>query len=89
MLPATHDGSPITGESTAPARWIYHGSHFTNEGFAAQREGNLIALQADASALMQAPGLQACEFVPAAQRLPPVGTPVSLIITFPVAQEVP
>ena len=80
---ATHDGEPISGATMARARWSYHGSRFTRDGFAAQVEGNCIALQADAAALLQAPGLLAGEYVPYGARLPAVGSPVSIVLTFP------
>lgn len=82
LLPATHEAQPVPGASAMPAAWAYGGSRFSADGFAAKMEGSCIALQADPAALVQAPGLSG-EFIPDASRLPPIGSPVSIVLTFP------
>jgi hypothetical protein len=85
LLPATHDGEPLSVPQAVSAGWHYGGSQFVREGFAAQVSGSCIALQADPAALLSAPGLLAYEFVPAASRLPAIATPVAIVLTFPAA----
>ena len=82
LLPATHDGEPLVNAVMTAPDWRYVGSQFINDRFAAEVNGSCIALQADATALMSAPGLLASEFIPAASRLSPIGTPVSIVLTF-------
>jgi hypothetical protein len=82
LLPASHDGEPLAGMAMADPAWRYSSSQFNPDGFSAEVSGSCIALQADPAALMSAPGLYATEFVPAASRLPTLGSPVSLVLTF-------
>lgn len=82
LLPATHDGRPLAGGAMPRTQWTYVASRFTANGFAAQREGSCIALQADPLALMNAPALEGCEYIPEPQKMPPVGSHVRVVLTF-------
>lgn len=81
LLAATHDAEPLADAVLPPTRWSYGGSRFTAECFAADQHGSCIALQADPLALMQATDWTG-DFIPHSARLPPIGSPVSLILTF-------
>ena len=88
VVPANHDGEPISDvalpqATTPPVVWHYIGSGFTGQGFAAEISGSCLALQADASALLRTSGLMSAEFIPAAEQLPAIGTPVTIELTFP------
>jgi hypothetical protein len=74
-------GRPMTLE-----RWLYNGSVVDQWGFAAQREGSLIALIRDASALVNNPGRDRdndyCH-LPIQELLPGTNVPVQIILRLP------
>jgi hypothetical protein len=69
------------------AAWIYHGSRFDPAGFAASREGSLIALIHDPAALVNHPAAAALQrddvFFARADGLPPDGVQVTVTLAFP------
>jgi hypothetical protein len=88
LLPATHDGEPLSDTALAqtpiaPVVWHYLGSEFSGQGFAAEITGSCLALQADPSALLTTSGLTTADYIPATERLPAIGTPVTIELTFP------
>lgn len=74
-------------EGSLDAVWRYNGSVFIHGGFAASREGSLVALMNDPSALVNHPaaGELMKDDVFFAQRanLPPEGVQVTVVMTFP------
>ena len=73
--------------------WLYNGSKFDAGGFQALREGSVISLIADDSALVNNPGSDRTRddiHLPNTLLLPPMGTPVSIILTLlPKASPLP
>ncbi len=69
------------------AVWRYNGSVFIHGGFAASREGSLVALMNDPSALVNHPAAGALMkddvFFAQTAKLPPDGVPVMVLFTFP------
>lgn len=66
--------------------WTYQGSQFDPTGFAATREGSIIAVIRDEAALVDNPredGLDDACHEPATGRLPPPDTPVRVLLKFP------
>ncbi len=64
-------------------RWLYNGSFIDRAGFAAQREGSIISLIRDPSALVNNPSADRDNddiHFPNTKRLPPEGTPVTVVI---------
>jgi hypothetical protein len=74
-------------EGSLDAVWRYNGSEFIHGGFAASREGSVVALMNDPSALVNHPAAGALmkDDVFFAQRahLPPEGVQVTVVMTFP------
>jgi hypothetical protein len=70
-----------------PARtWLYNGSVFDDFGFAAQREGSIIAMIRDSAALVNNPGEDRDNdkiHFPNMKLLPPEGTPVRVVLRLP------
>lgn len=78
-------GGAVTGR-LASGPWLFNGSRFSAEGFVAHFEGSLIALIRDSGAILNSarPDQDDDEIhVPAAERLPALGTPVTLILELP------
>jgi hypothetical protein len=76
--------------STGPAMtfddWLYNGSEFNAGGFAAVREGSVISVIRDPSALLNNPGADRDNDLihwPNRNLLPPEGTPVSVVFSLP------
>lgn len=67
--------------------WHYNGSRFMHGTFTALREGSIIALMNDPSALINHPKAGSLQrddvFFARREKLPPVGVQVSVILTFP------
>ncbi len=76
-----HDKEPLVTSTPIQQTWIYSGSYFQADGFAAEKSGSCIALQGDAAALMNRTLVSSQYFIPHAENLPSLGTPVSIIIT--------
>lgn len=74
-------------EGSLDAVWRYNGSELIHGGFAASREGSVVALMNDPSALVNHPAAGALmkDDVFFAQRaqLPPEGVQVTVVMTFP------
>ena len=70
-----------------PSRqWLYNGSVFDDLGFAAQREGSIIAVIRDSAALVNNPGEDRDNdrvHFPNTKLLPPEGAPVRLVLRLP------
>ena len=80
------------GTPNEPARtmsldqWLYNGSEFDKWGFAAQREGSLVAIIRDPAALVNNPGADRDNdriHFPNAALLPGKGTPVRVVLRLP------
>jgi hypothetical protein len=74
------------GRPMALDRWLYNGSEFDQWGFAAQREGSLVALIRDPAALLNNPGADRDNdqiHFPNAAILPAKGTPVRVVLRLP------
>ncbi|MFM2169561.1 MAG: hypothetical protein RIS79_3932 [Verrucomicrobiota bacterium] len=73
-------------EGTLDAVWRYNGSEFIHSGFAASREGSLVALLNDPSALVNHPAAGALMnddlFFAQRARLPPEGVQVTVHLRF-------
>ncbi len=83
LVLATPEGEPLANGDEISARWLYHGSYFSADGFAASQQGSCITLQPDPAALITGAGLPAGHFAPQEQLLPAIGTPVSVVLTLP------
>jgi hypothetical protein len=83
LVLATPEGEPLANGDEISARWLYHGSYFSGDGFAASQQGSCITLQPDPAALITGAGLPAGHFAPQEQLLPAIGTPVSVVLTLP------
>lgn len=81
------NGSPKDpGQPMSLDRWLYNGSEFDRWGFAAQREGSLVALIRDPAALVNNPGPDRDNdqiHFPNAAVLPAKGTLVRVILRLP------
>ena len=80
------NGSPKDpGQPMSLDRWLYNGSEFDRWGFAAQREGSLVALIRDPAALVNnpAPIAQRPDSLSHAAVLPAKGTLVRVILRLP------
>lgn len=78
---ANDPGQPMTLD-----QWLYNGSLFDQWGFAAQREGSLIALIRDPVALVNNPGADRDNdliHVPNIRLLPERGMPVQIVLRLP------
>jgi len=67
-------------------RWLYNGSVFGDFGFAAQREGSIIAVIRDPAALVNNPGEDRDNdriHFPNTKLLPPEGAPVRVVLRLP------
>lgn len=79
----------LTGmkEGSLDGLWRYNGSVFNHGGFAASREGSLVALMNDPSALVNHPAAGALMkddvFFAQTAKLPPEGVQVTVVMTFP------
>ena len=74
------------GSTLSVDRWLYNGSQFDRDGFAAQREGSLVALIRDPAALVNNPGPDRDNdqiHFPNAAILPAKGTPVRVLLRLP------
>ncbi len=63
--------------------WIYNGSNFSEGAFTAQRDGSIVSTHLDPGALINnpRPGRENDDlYVPNTAKLPPLGTPVEIII---------
>jgi len=84
----THNTPNKESESLPVEKWYYNGSEFDQWGFAAQREGSLVALIRDSSALINNPGADRDSdqiHFPNALILPKLGTPVRMLLRLPPA----
>ena len=74
-------------EGQLDAIWLYNGSEFIHGGFAASREGSLVALMNDPSALINHPAggalMRDDVFFAQTTKLPPAGVTVTVILTMP------
>ena len=74
-------------DGSLDAVWRYNGSVFIHGGFAASREGSLVALMNDPSALVNHPAagalMQDDVFFAQRAKLPPDGVQVTVVMTFP------
>jgi len=74
-------------DGSLDAVWRYNGSVFIHGGFAASREGSLVALMNDPSALVNHPAAGALMkddvFFAQRAKLPPDGVQVTVVMTFP------
>ena len=74
-------------QGSLDAVWRYNGSVFIHGGFAASREGSLVALMNDPSALVNHPAAGALMkddvFFAQTAKLPPDGVQVTVVMTFP------
>ncbi len=74
-------------DGTLDGLWRYNGSVFIHGGFAASREGSLVALMNDPSALVNHPAAGALMkddvFFAQTAKLPPEGVQVTIVMTFP------
>lgn len=80
-------GGGVTGR-LASGPWLFNGSRFSAEGFVAHYEGSLISLIRDSGAILNSarPDQDNDDIhVPAAERLPALGTPVTMILEAPTA----
>ena len=76
----------VLGKPLSLDRWLYNGSQFDQWGFAAQREGSLIALIRDPVALVNNPGADRDNdliHVPNIRLLPERGMPVQIVLRLP------
>jgi len=83
ILIKTTPGSP--GKPMPGGDWFYNGLTLGESGFAAQLEGSFISLITDASALVNNPRPDRANddlHFPNDRLLPPVGTPVEIILRF-------
>ncbi len=82
------DGSPDGSQHPMSlTKWLYNGSEFNQWGFAAQREGSLVAVIRDPSALVNNPEADRDNdqiHVPNAKILPEEGMPVSVVFHLPM-----
>lgn len=77
-----------TGATLAPGPWNFQGSTMDSDGFAAERDGSIIALISDPSANIgnPRPGHEDDDlFTPHTASLPPQGLPLSLLIHPPTS----
>jgi hypothetical protein len=75
------------GRPMSLEEWLYNGSEFNPWGFAVLREGSLIALIRDSTALVNNPGADRDSdqiHFPNTNILPPVGTSVQVVLRLPV-----
>lgn len=82
----------VKNKSLPPGAWLYVSSRLTSEGFAAVREGSIIAIITDPAALVVNPRKNAHRddiHLPNQALLPPQGIPVRIILTIPPAQAKP
>jgi len=81
------DGRPdVPGRPMSLDKWLYNGSQFDQLGFAAQREGSLVALIRDPVALVNNPGADRDNdliHLPNTRILPAQGTPVRVVLRLP------
>jgi hypothetical protein len=73
------------GISLSAGGWFYNGSQMSETGFAAQEEGSIISLIRDPAALVNNPRAQRDDddaHWPNPAQLPPVGTPVRVVLQF-------
>lgn len=85
---ALAEGQPdqSSGRTLADGAWLYNGSGFDAGGFRALREGSVISLIGDDSALVNNPGSDRDRddiHVPNTSILPRKGMPVSIILSLP------
>jgi hypothetical protein len=82
----TSGSSNVPGQAMSLERWLYNGSEFDQWGFAAQREGSIVALIRDPAALVNNPGPDRDNdqiHFPNAAILPAKGTPVQVVLRLP------
>jgi hypothetical protein len=75
-------GGSVTG-ALAPGPWLFNGSMFTEEGFAAHFSGSIVSLITDPAAIINNPRPDREDdeiHTPAAAVMPPLGTPVTVRI---------
>ncbi len=73
-----------------PGPWLYNGSQLNSGGFAAMREGSVIAVITDTAALINNPGRDRSNdkiHIANAGILPTNGTPVRITLTLPPAKK--
>lgn len=81
----------VTG-ALAPGPWLFNGSMISAEGFAAHFEGSLVSLIRDPVAIVNNPQPSRDDdeiHAPAPDRVPPVGTAVTVEITVPKSESAP
>lgn len=86
------DGQAALGSPMTLDRWLYNGSEFDQWGFAARREGSLVALIRDPAALVNNPGADRdhdLAHLPNASLLPAQGTPVNLVLNLSAGAPLP
>ena len=86
MVYVTNSSSNVSRQPMSLDRWLYNGSEFDQWGFAAQREGSLVALIRDPAALVNNPGPDRDNdqiHFPNAEILPAKGTPVQVVLRLP------
>ena len=68
-----------------PGSWRYNGSRVIDSTFIAQRDGSIISVIADPDSLIESGRVTAEDdenWRPKKANLPPIGTPVKLVLTF-------
>jgi hypothetical protein len=92
LLSLVENGPEAPGHDMGVEKWLYNGSVFDRWGFAAQREGSIIAMIRDPAALINNPGSDLDNdhiHLPKAGLLPPEGWPVRVVIRLPERQVLP
>ena len=72
-----------TKTTRARGQWIYNGSNFSEGSFTAERDGSIVSIHIDPDALINNPwpGRENDDlYKPNTDKLPPIGTPVEIII---------
>lgn len=86
LVRVTNGNPDDPGHPMTLQKWLYNGSQFDQWGFAAQREGSLVALIRDPAALVNNPGADRDNdlvHLPNTAILPAKGTPVSVVLRLP------
>lgn len=89
---ADADPNHPSGRTLPDKPWLYQGSGFDAGGFQALREGSIVSLIGDATALVNNPGTDRDNddvHVPNAALLPKPGMPVTIVLTVPASAAPP
>jgi hypothetical protein len=73
-----------------PGTWRYSGSRLVDGTFIAQRDGSIISIIADPDSIIQSGRVSAEDdenWRPRKSELPPVGTPVKIVLQFPAPEK--